>query len=210
MTTTPRSRRSTSHRKGDDNERAILETAERLLTDTPLAEISVADLAAGAGISRSSFYFYFGSKDEVVLALVDAAAAGLQTVVAAMTESVAEDPRARLGEGIEATARLWREHGPALRGIAAAAETDDAVREVWSGIISRFVDLNAAMIRAERERGAAPADGLSPEQLATVLVRLNEHLFHLASAGAVPALGEDTSAVLTEVWLRAIYGRADV
>ena len=115
MTTTPRSRRTTSRRKGDDNERAILETAERLLAQTPLAEISVADLAAGAGISRSSFYFYFGSKDEVVLSLVDEAAAGLQTVVEAMTESVAQDPRGRLGEGIEATARLWRARNRAAR-----------------------------------------------------------------------------------------------
>ena len=127
-----------------------------------------------------------------------------------MTASVADDPRARLGEGIEATARLWREHGPALRGIVAAAQTDEAVREAWSGIIARFVEVNAAMIRAERERGAAPDDGPSPEQLATVLVRLNEHLFHVASVGAPPALGEDTAAVLTDVWLRAIYGRAGV
>lgn len=92
MTTTPRSRRTTSHRKGDATERAILDTAERLLADVPLADISVADLARGAGISRSAFYFYFGSKNDVVLALLDASAAGgqLRIVIDAMAANVAE------------------------------------------------------------------------------------------------------------------------
>lgn len=210
MTTTPRSRRTTSHRKGDGTERAIVDTAERLLADTPLADITVADLARGAGISRSSFYFYFGSKHDVLLALLDESAGELRVAVEAMAAGVAEDPRAHVTAGIEATGRLWREHGPALRGIVAAAQTDEAVNAIWSTLVQRFVDVNAAMIRAERERGAAPDDGPSAEQLATALVRLNEHTFHLASAGVPPALGDDAAAVLTEIWLRAIYGDSGV
>ena len=54
---------------GDDRELAILETLERLLQDRGLADISVDDLAKGAGISRPSFYFYFPSKDAVLLTL---------------------------------------------------------------------------------------------------------------------------------------------
>src|SRR5829696_9507198 len=56
---------------GDDRERAILETAEQLLEERPLSEISVDDLAKGAGISRPTFYFYFPSKDAVVLTIVE-------------------------------------------------------------------------------------------------------------------------------------------
>ena len=52
---------------GDDRELAILETAERLLDERSFAEISVDDLAKGAGISRPTFYFYFTSKDAVLL-----------------------------------------------------------------------------------------------------------------------------------------------
>lgn len=210
MTTVGRSRRTSSNRKGDANERAIIDTAERLLADVPLTDISVADLARGAGISRSSFYFYFASKHDVLLALLDESAGELRVAIEAMAAGVADDPRRHIGEGITATARLWHEHGAALRGIVAAAQTDDAVRAIWSGLVGRFVDVNAAMIRAERERGAAPDTGPSPEQLATALVRLNEHTFHLASVGDPPALGDDAAAVLTEVWLRAIYGRDDV
>ena len=56
---------------GDDREQAILATAERLLEERPLHEISVDDLARGAGISRPTFYFYFASKDAVLLTLLD-------------------------------------------------------------------------------------------------------------------------------------------
>src|ERR1700712_2890043 len=56
---------------GDERELAILETAERLLEVRPLAEISVDDLARGAGISRPTFYFYYPSKDAVLLTLLD-------------------------------------------------------------------------------------------------------------------------------------------
>ncbi len=56
---------------GDDRERAILLTAERLLGERPLHEVSVDDLARGAGISRPAFYFYFACKESVLLALLD-------------------------------------------------------------------------------------------------------------------------------------------
>src|ERR1700727_3137860 len=56
---------------GDEREQAILQTAERLLAERSLGETSVDDLTQGAGLSRSAFYFYFPSKDAVVLTLVD-------------------------------------------------------------------------------------------------------------------------------------------
>src|ERR1700761_155353 len=56
---------------GEERESAILATAERLLGERSAQQISVDDLARGAGISRPSFYFYFPSKDAVFLALID-------------------------------------------------------------------------------------------------------------------------------------------
>jgi AcrR family transcriptional regulator len=65
-----RARRSTRP-SGDDRELAILTTLESLLEDHPLADISVDDLAKGAGLSRPTFYFYFPSKDAVLYALIE-------------------------------------------------------------------------------------------------------------------------------------------
>src|SRR5271163_2899950 len=69
-TRSSRGRRS-ARPSGDDRELAILTTAERLLEDRPLNDISVDDLAKGAGISRPTFYFYFASKEAVLLTLLD-------------------------------------------------------------------------------------------------------------------------------------------
>jgi len=73
VTTVGRSRATRGRRSarpsGDDREIAILTTAEQLLEQRPLADISVDDLAKGAGLSRPTFYFYFPSKDAVLLTL---------------------------------------------------------------------------------------------------------------------------------------------
>lgn len=77
--------------KGDRTEAAILDVAWGLLPEKPLSSITISDLAQGAGISRSSFYFYFESKDAVVLALA---------------QRVGEDIRAKIGDSTPApTAR---------------------------------------------------------------------------------------------------------
>src|SRR5919108_4642572 len=63
--------RRASRPSGDDREAAILRTAERLLEQQGFSQISIDDLARGAGISRPTFYFYFPSKDAVLLTLLD-------------------------------------------------------------------------------------------------------------------------------------------
>lgn len=207
MTTAARSRRATSNRKGDDNERALLATAERLLRDAPLQDISVEALARGAGISRSSFYFYFRSKDDVLLALVDRLTSELEQVVAAFAGGMHDDPAASIAGGIGASARAWHDHGHVFRALLDASAGDEHVREVWNATLRRFIDVNAQAIQAERDAGAAPAGGPSALELATALVLLNERAHHAVAVGAAPALAGDRAVpVLTQVWLHAIYG----
>ncbi|MGJ5691939.1 helix-turn-helix domain-containing protein, partial [Streptomyces pratensis] len=62
--------RRTTGRKGDVRERAILDTCEALLAHKGYDAMTVGDVAQGAGITRGALYFYFGSKQEVVTALV--------------------------------------------------------------------------------------------------------------------------------------------
>src|SRR5690349_3164270 len=56
--------------KGDRREQAILEGAYDLLRTTPLRNISIVDITTRAELSRSSFYFYFESKWQVLSALL--------------------------------------------------------------------------------------------------------------------------------------------
>jgi TetR/AcrR family transcriptional regulator, ethionamide resistance regulator len=64
MTARAPRRRSTAPRKGDLREQAILDTAERLLAAPGYEAMTMADIAAGTGVTRGALYPYFGSKQE--------------------------------------------------------------------------------------------------------------------------------------------------
>jgi AcrR family transcriptional regulator len=192
--------------KGDLKEKAILETCERLLGERPLRDITVDELAAGAGISRPSFYFYFESKDAVLRALVEDITDEMYRESERWLER-SDDPPAEIAlRSIEASARLWQEHGPVLR---AANQTWGAVpgmRAFWEDMMGRFVEQSARTIRDERRAGDAPG-GPDPEALAKALIWMNERCFYTSSLGLGPALTEEELVpTLTAIWLRAIYG----
>lgn len=202
-----RGRRRPRHPTGDERERAILATAEALLAKRPLRDISVDDLARGAGLSRSTFYFYFPSKTAVVLTLMDRVAAE------------ARDRRDGVLSGLDqggAAPQLWRDalgsiyetflaHRPVVLAAANLFHESDEVRALWGRVVDGFVEETAAVIELERARGAAPP-GPAPRALATVLNWMNERVFYATLAGRDSAVGDDTVLdILLAVWSRAIY-----
>jgi TetR/AcrR family transcriptional regulator, ethionamide resistance regulator len=204
-----RSRRAT-RASGDDRERAILETAERLLEERPLSEISVDDLAKGAGISRPTFYFYFPSKDAVVLTIID-------RLVVATTDSreealkmlAAGEPRAGLRQALADLYGAFRSRRAVSLAAAELRLRNPEARELWSQVMEGWVADTTAVIEAERARGAAP-DGQPARDLAIALVQMNERVQYASFTDESPSLEEDRVIdVLVDIWLRAIYGTAE-
>jgi AcrR family transcriptional regulator len=200
-------------RSGDDRELAILTTAERLLAERPLSAVSVDDLARGAGISRPTFYFYFASKDAVLLTLLDRVVAEADAAMDA-ADAVMGGALAGQGDGLraawQAAIAAYHDTFRAHRGLtlawAEARSTNAEVREMWAGVFERWVQRSAAAIEAERARGAA-APGAPARDLAVALTSMNERVLYATFSGDGPAISEDdTVDVLLEVWLRAIYG----
>ena len=54
----------------DDRREQILSAARRLFTARPYSEVSMADLAEAAGVTRGLLHHYFGSKRDLYLAVV--------------------------------------------------------------------------------------------------------------------------------------------
>lgn len=158
---------------GDDRQAAIVATLEKLLGDRPLAAISVDDLAKGAGISRPTFYFYFSSKDAVLLTLLDRVIAEADAASAAGFAAPAENRRESWRAGILAYYRTFQEHRPVTLAAAEATATNPEVQALWSRAVEGWVTTAAATIEAERRRGAAPA-GVPARDLAVVLNAMNE------------------------------------
>ena len=197
-----RARRST----GDDREQAILATAERLLEERSLHEISVDDLARGAGISRPTFYFYFPSKDAVLLTLLDRMVEEARERRGEALERFTEDPPRWLRHAITAIYETFRSHRAVSLAGAEARVTNAEVRELWARVMEGFVVETTAAIEAERARGAAPA-GVPARDLAVALNSMNERVLQATFAGHEPAIDEESVVdVMLSVWLGAIYG----
>lgn len=209
-----RSRRP-ARTSGDDRELAILATAERLLAEQPFSAVSVDDLARGAGISRPTFYFYFASKDAVLLTLLDrvvteadAARAAAETAMAQAEADPDEVPRDLWRQAISAYYDTFREHRGLILAWTEARSTNSEVRQLWATVFEGWVLRSAAAIDAERARGAAPP-GMPARDLAVALNSMNERVLYATLGGDGPAVAEsDVVGVLLEVWLRAIYGTA--
>jgi TetR/AcrR family transcriptional regulator, ethionamide resistance regulator len=202
----PARSRRTPRASGDERERAILATAERLLEERTLSEISVEDLAKGAGISRPSFYFYFPSKDAVVLTLVERMVAEAAASRERALTNLAEEPRASLRRALQTSFEVFGSRRAVILAAAELRAGNAEARQLWSQVMEGWVADAAAVIEAERARGAAPA-GQPARDLATVLIQMNERSHYATFAGETPALGEERLLdVLVDVWIRAIYG----
>ncbi len=191
---------------GEDRERSILLTAERLLGERPLHEISVDDLARGAGISRPAFYFYFASKELVLLALLDRLVQEQLEAERDAPDDLADNPALAWRHVLGSSHVRWSAHRGVLRAAMQARTTSTEVREVWRQLLERFVERTAAAIEAERARGAAPP-GVPARDLAICLVSMNEKVFEVMASDAQPAITQDrTLDALVGVWVSAIYG----
>lgn len=205
--TRSRSRRSTRP-SGDDRERAILTTAERLLEQRPLAEISVDDLAKGAGISRPTFYFYFKSKDAVLLSLLEPLIAAADENFVGAVQRLPSDPRRIWRSGIKAFFIAFSSHRAIARAGTEALATSPEFKAMWNDFMQRWIQQTAAMITAERDRGAAPRT-IPALDLATSLNQMNERTMMAALIAEEPSVAHDRVVdTLTHIWVSSIYGAA--
>ena len=205
-TRAPRVRRSTRP-SGDDRELAILSTAERLLAERPLADISVDDLAKGAGLSRPTFYFYFPSKDAVLLTLFERVIVEADSALEGMASNPPADLKALWRIGINVFVETFGAHR-AVSLAADAARTNKDLRDLWSRFMQKWVGHITAVIEAERARGAAPVT-LPAHNLSAALNLLNEKVMLASFADERPSVpNEQLLDTLVHIWVSSIYGES--
>ena len=209
MTTVSSNRASRGRRSarpsGDDRELAILTTAEQLLEQRPLADISVDDLAKGAGLSRPTFYFYFPSKDAVLLTLFERVIVEADSALESMAANPPADLKALWRIGINVFVETFGSHR-AVSLAADSARTYQEIRELWSRFMQKWVGHSATVIETERSRGAAPVT-LPADELSAALNLLNEKLMLSSFAGERPSVPKERLLeTLVHIWVTSIYG----
>lgn len=193
--------------KGDRREQAILEGAYVLLRDTPLRTVSIDDLAKRAGLSRSSFYFYFESKWQVLFAMLGPVAEDVFTASRLIFERPVDmAPQEAIEQAAAEVVAVWDRHGHILREVGDAVGAEPELRAQWDSILGQFIEAAAAAIERDRAAGVA-VDGPPARALAAALMWMGERnlgLMSLRSASAIRA--EDIVETIATVWLRTIFG----
>src|SRR5690348_4511630 len=135
----PNRRHGATPRKGDMREQAILDTAERLLGEQGYEAMTIADIAQGAGITRGALYFYFGSKQDVLTALVARTVDALREKSRAAADDDAARGEHAIDEAMLRTEALWRQHGVVMRAAIDLASSVPEIDTLWNDTADIFV-----------------------------------------------------------------------
>lgn len=183
----------------------ILDAAAELLRERPYRELTVEQVMATAGLSRTIFYRHFDDLPHLVLRLLEEPSADLlerERQLALEDLPLAEVIREALRAPVEAFDR----HGPLLRAIAEAASHDEVIEQGFRALMEQYEQLIAEYLRLLSELGQGRLR--KPEEAARALNLMNVH-FLLEAFGAPerqisPAAALDT---LTEIWVGAVLRR---
>jgi AcrR family transcriptional regulator len=135
--------------KGDHTRAAILDAALAQASEGGFESLTIGSLADRAGLSKSGLFAHFGSREELQVAAIEAAAARFtETVFIPALKAKRGLPRIRalFDHWLSWTARSGLTHGCPMQ--AAAVEFDDRPGPVRDAVIEHFA-------RLERELGRA-------------------------------------------------------
>ncbi|AMT69829.1 TetR family transcriptional regulator [Mycobacteroides immunogenum] len=198
--------RKTTRPSGDERIQAILATAEELLGQRPLTDVSVDDLARGAGISRPTFYFYFSSKEAVLLTLAERIIEEADANVARIDPAAMTSPAQYWRAVIKAYFDAFGSHRSITVALSSMQGTSPELDQRWSEVTENWVSNTTLGIEAERARGAAPS-AIPARDIAIALNLINQAMMRATFTGQQPAVTDgDVVDTLLHVWLNAIYG----
>jgi AcrR family transcriptional regulator len=115
----------------------VLATAVLLDEGVPYADLSVEQIARKAGHSRSTFYFYFSDKCDLLLRATRHIDDRLHAAAAAWPSEPDGDGDVR--DAVAGMFSIFREHPGLLCAVVEASGYDEQVREQWRELMDRFV-----------------------------------------------------------------------
>uniref|UniRef100_A0A6J5ZT69 Unannotated protein n=1 Tax=freshwater metagenome TaxID=449393 RepID=A0A6J5ZT69_9ZZZZ len=185
-------------------EAALLDATETLLGDgASFADLGVEKIAKQAGITRTAFYFYFGDKRELLMALT-ADVNRLLLEQASLWWAGEGEPAELMERAMRNIASLFTEHAVLLKALGEVAAYDEDVAQHWQDLIGQFVEATEQRIEAERAAGSATC--ASAAATATALCWMTERTLNQQILQQSIAVDEEMIETLVEIWVRAIYG----
>ena len=203
-------------RRAPEEARAeILLAAEAALQDVELSALTVELLMERTGMTRSSFYHYFKSLDDIAIALferIEAEVSGAVDSWLSVDERTLNpapdpdhDPRAATVESLTRMFEVWRRHATLMRAMEHAAGRSGAAYDQWRGrVVDGYIARTADFIRAQVAAGRSQVS--DPEAIANALILMNVAVATDQALRDESASPEQLGATVGAIWNATLYG----
>ncbi|HEY5024671.1 MAG TPA: TetR/AcrR family transcriptional regulator [Acidimicrobiales bacterium] len=179
-------------------ERTILDATEALLATREFRDLTVEEVMARTGLTRTSFYRYFPDLEAVLLRWL----ADLGDELRHTADSWLQDPSTGLESGVEFVT-LYCDHGRLFLAFEQASGAGTEIDEAWGLVIGAFTDRYTQFIAELCAQGLSTIE--QPEQTARALVGMTER-YLLDTYGRGPAVDVGVAAAtLAEIWQRTLF-----
>ncbi|MHB1444764.1 MAG: TetR/AcrR family transcriptional regulator [Acidimicrobiales bacterium] len=184
-------------------EQVILDATEALLADRVFRDLTIEEVMAHAGLSRTTFYRYFPDLEAVLLRQLVSAHAELGQA-ADLWLNLDADPRGGLLPAATALAEVFRRHGRLLLALADASAGSPDIEEAWHTAIQSFIAPVQERIEGLCRQGLCHLD--DPTQTAVALVWMNER-YLLETFGRGQGVPIPVAAqTIASIWRRTLFG----
>jgi AcrR family transcriptional regulator len=162
-------------RKGDRQRELLLDSAEQILQRIPADRLTLDDVAARAGLSRSGVYFYFDSKWALIDALIELRSEEMlqRGLVDADTADLAD----LMEQMVLACLWGWQNHGAVLSAAVERSSHGGEASQPWRSIMNTFTNAIVEAVADERGEALKPAgDVRSAVEIVSWMVERNFYM----------------------------------
>ena len=199
---------STRGRKGRETDEAFRQAARHVFAREGYLNAKISDIAAEAGRSVASFYNYYDTKADLLIALAEEFHAEA-TQMAALPYRSGLTREEALRQAVAGFWRTYAKRRGELIGIFQAAMLEGEFRDRWLELRAEAVRRIAAEIRRAQADGYCP--GVDPLLTASALSAMLEHFCYiwLGQGGEQNVPFDDQRALdaLASIWVKAVYWR---
>ena len=194
--------------KGRATDEAFKEAARVVFARDGYLNAKITDIAAEAGRSAASFYNYYDTKADLLIALAEEFHAEATSLAVLPFRAGLARPEALR----EAVAGFWRTYAKRrgeLIGIFQAAMVEGRFRDRWLELRGEAITRIAGEVRAAQAQGYCP--GVDPVLTASALSAMLEHFCYiwLGQGGEKDVAFDDEAALdaVATIWVKAVYWR---
>jgi len=195
----------TGARRRAATQQDLLDATRRLLERaTPMADLSIADIVAEAGVVRTTFYLHFKDKLDLVTALAQEQVVWIEEA-GRTGQRAGADPdltRATVDRATREIVERWVDNHAVLAAIIETAEHDPGVQEIWRRGIHEVAAAAGELFDGHWRAHPALAPA-APAMVAEVLTWMIERSCHQIARD--PASGAAVAAALGEVIWRVLH-----